>query len=54
MNFVHQFGDQTRLYHDARSTNHQEFLLQFLVVSADLDLQFINNFIYIALSNFWL
>jgi hypothetical protein len=23
-NFVHQVGDQPRLYYDARSTNHQE------------------------------
>jgi len=23
-NFVHQVGDQTRLYYDARSTNHQD------------------------------
>jgi len=28
-NLVHQFGDQTRLYYDARSTNHQDLLWQF-------------------------
>jgi hypothetical protein len=28
-NFVHQFGDQTRLYYDTRSTNHQELLVLF-------------------------
>jgi hypothetical protein len=25
-NFVHHVGDQPRLYYDARSTNHQDFL----------------------------
>ena len=24
MNFVHQVGDQPKLYYDARSTNHQD------------------------------
>jgi hypothetical protein len=24
-NFMHQVGDQPRLYYDARSTNHQDF-----------------------------
>jgi len=33
---VHQVGDQTRLYYDARSTNHQDelkyvFLLKYIV-----------------------
>jgi len=26
-NFVHQFGDQPRIYYDARSTSHQDFLI---------------------------
>jgi hypothetical protein len=26
VNFVHQVGDQPRLYYDARSTNHQDII----------------------------
>jgi len=32
-NFVHQVGDQPRLYYDARSTNHQDSLLWFWELS---------------------
>ena len=33
-NFVHQVGDQPRLYYDARSTNHQELHSLFYLETA--------------------
>jgi hypothetical protein len=38
MNFVHQVGDQPRLYYDARSTNHQVnflFSLKYVYITVN-------------------
>jgi len=45
---MHQVGDQTRLYYDARSTNHQDLMtsstdktLNYVIVSSPLLLLFL-------------
>ena len=43
-NFVHQVGDQPRLYYDAaRSTNHQEFLRLIYTLFAEYCFLFHNR-----------
>jgi hypothetical protein len=38
-NFVHQVGDQPRLYYDARSTNHQDLYIRIVLDRVNINLQ---------------